>query len=275
MERTEGVVAIDGKTLRGAIAKTGRFPFVHIVSAFARANGVVLGQLRTSEKSNEITAIPRLIESLMLSGAVVTIDAAGCHNAIMDGIVEAEADFVIGVKLNQPTLHEDMSVAFHEVDLGRTTATRAETEGQGHGRGEHRRAEVLTANGLLSDPAKWEHVGSLIRLTTERFHNGKATESTRYYVSSISELTPERALALVREHWSIENRLHWCLDVQFREDECRCRAENLAENLVVVRHVALNLLRQAKKMRGGIDGRRMKCCYSDAAREAVLAGTSV
>lgn len=270
--RTEGVVAIDGKTVRGAVARGNDRAFVHMVSAFGSANGMVLGQLRTAEKSNEITAIPRLIESLKLDGAVVTIDAGGCHKKIVEAIDEANADFVIGVKANQPTLLEDMSVAFHDVDNGVIDSEKWESEEVAHGRGEMRSCQVLEAQGRLSDTEKWSKINSLIRIVSERFVGGRPTQNIRFYISSLKALEPQRALELVRAHWSIENRLHWCLDVQFDEDKCRVYADNAAENLVVTRHIALNLLRQATFLPGGIMGRRMQCCSSDPKRERVLAG---
>lgn len=272
VERINGVVAIDGKTVRGAVAPGEDRSFVHMVSAFGTANGMVLGQLRTEEKSNEITAIPRLLESLMLEGAIVTIDAGGCYTTVTDAVDKAGAKFVIGVKANQPTLLDDISVAFQNVDDGVVDCQIAQSEERAHGRGEVRSCQVLAAEGYLSDAGKWEDVESFIRIVSERFVDGKPTHNVRYYISSIDGLDAERALDLVRDHWAIENRLHWCLDVQFDEDKCRVYAMNAVENLVVVRHIALNLLRQATFLPGGIKGRRMQCATSDRKRERVLGG---
>ena len=268
----KGVVAVDGKALRRAIRRGEKQAFVHMVSAFSAANGLVYGQLKTDEKSNEITAIPELLKHLCLNGVVVTIDAAGCQEKITKQIVEQGGDFVISVKANQPTLQEDIDVAFHDVDIngGDGFASTHETEKLAHGRGEWRRCEVLPAMKALAHAEKWEPVRSLIRVTSERIVKGSKTLESRYYISSLENFDAERALAMIRSHWSIENRLHWNLDVSFREDECRVYAANAAENLVVVRHIALNLLRSVKGVNGGIASRRMQSAYDDTVREKVL-----
>ena len=268
----EGVVAIDGKTLRRAIRRGDKQAFVHMVSAFSAANGLVYGQLKTDEKSNEIRAIPQLLKHLCLNGVVVTIDAAGCQEKIVKQIVEQGGDFVIGVKANQPTLQEDIRVAFHKVDMhvGGGFRSTVETEKPAHGRGEWRRCEVLSVTAALTHAEKWASVRSLIRVTSERIVKGNKTLKSRYYICSIEPLDASRALEMTRRHWAIENRLHWNLDVSFREDECRVYAANAAENLVVVRHIALNLLRSVKGIDGGIVSRRMQSAYNDAVREKVL-----
>jgi len=267
-----GVVAVDGKTLRRAIRRGESRAFVHMVSAFSAANGLVYGQVKTDEKSNEITAIPELLKHLCLSGAIVTIDAAGCQENIIKQIVEQGGDFVIGVKANQPTLQEDIDVAFHSVDLDSESnfASTYEVEKPAHGRGEWRRCEVLPAINALTHAEKWEPVKSIIRVTSERILGDKKTLDSRYYISSIEDLNAAKALDMVRNHWAVENRLHWNLDVSFREDECRVYAKNASENLVVVRHIALNLLRSVKSVKGGIGARRMQSAYSDAIRMKVL-----
>jgi len=271
-KNVDGVVAVDGKTLRGAIRRGDNKSFVHMVSAFGSANGLVYGSVKVSEKSNEIEAMPRLLELLYLEGALVTIDAMGCQADVMDKIVERGGDFLITVKANQPTLGEDLGVAFHDVDIrgGKGFASVHETERAAHGRGEWRRCEVLPADGSVSNQEKWKHIRSLIRVTSERRLKGTVTTESRYFVSSVVELDAERALASTRAHWSIENQLHWTLDVAFSEDACRVWANNAAENLVVLRHVALNLLRSVKGVRGGIAARRKAAGYSDAARIQVM-----
>ena len=271
-ESIEGVVAVDGKTLRRAIARGEDRAFVHMVSAFASANSLVLGQVKTGEKSNEITAIPRLLELLHLEGAIVTIDAEGCQEAIANKIHERGGDFVLAVKSNQPTLFEDIAVAFHEVDIAgkQEFDSQFETEEVGHGRGEYRRCETLAADDALTHKEKWKHVRTLIRVTSERRGVGEPTTNERVFVSSVEALDAERALALTRAHWSIENRLHWNLDVSFREDECRVYAANAAENLVVVRHIALNLLRSVQGLSGGIASKRNQAAWTDSVRERVL-----
>lgn len=271
-ECIEGVVAVDGKTLRRAIARGEDRAFVHMVSAFASANSLVLGQVKTAEKSNEITAIPRLLELLHLEGAIVTIDAEGCQEAIAIEIHERGGDFVLAVKGNQPTLFEDIAIAFHEVDIAgkQEFASQFETEEVGHGRGEYRCCQTLDVGDALTHKEKWKHVRTLIRVTSERRGVGEPTTNERVFVSSIEGLDAQRALSLTRAHWSIENKLHWNLDVSFREDECRVYAANAAENLVVIRHIALNLLRSVQGLSGGIASKRNQAAWTDDVRARVL-----
>lgn len=271
VDRRPGVIAVDGKTLRGAKQRGAKSSLIHMVSAFASATGMVIGQLKTDEKSNEITAIPRLIEALDIAGGTVTIDAGGCHAAIIDAILERGADFVIGVKRNQQTLLDDCDVAFHDADLAKLNLDEYTTQERGHGRGERRVCQVLPAATRLTASDKWHGIKTLIRITSERFVDGAPSENIRFYVSS-RELTAKQALNLVRAHWGIENRVHWCLDTQFDEDHNRIYARHAAENLVVVRHLVLNLLRGASFISGGIKARRMQCAISDSARSRVLAG---
>lgn len=270
----EDVIAVDGKTLRGAIKRGNDRSFVHMVSAFASTNAVVLGQVRTSEKSNEISAIPQLLETLHLKGNVVTIDAIGCQTRIARQIAQAGGDFVIAVKDNQPTLHADVIDAFREVDSAETGAFHSQCVVEGkkaHGREERRECHILRAQDLLEQPDKWTDVKSLVRVVARRTVGNKESEvSERYFISSISELSADRALAITRAHWAIENQLHWSLDVAFREDDCRIYAENAAENLVVVRHVALNMLRSVQGLSGGIASKRNQAAWTDEVRERVL-----
>lgn len=272
--RIKGVVAIDGKTLRGAIRRGDSKSFVHMVTAFGAANGVVYGSEKTDEKSNEITAIPRLLKLLHLEGAIITMDAMGCQAAILEEVVERQGNYVVAVKSNQPTLADDISIAFAEADrkpgAGLITSSK-ETDGRSHGRGETRRCEVMDAKRWTSDKAKWKTVRSLVRVVYERRLHGRVTEDVRYFVSSIAGLTATEALAITRTHWAIENKLHWVLDVVFQEDRSRVWAENAAENLARLRHFALNMLRAADALpKKGISGRRNLAAWSDSAREIIL-----
>ena len=243
-----------------------------MVSAFSVANGLVYGQIKTDEKSNAIPAIAELLKHLCLKGVVVTIDAAGCQEKITKKIVEQGGDFIIGVKANQPTLQQDIDVAFHDVDIngGKGLASISEAENLAHGRGEWRRCEVVSATKKLTHSEKWKPMRSLIRVTSERIVKSSKKLESRYYMSSFKDFDAERALAMTRSHWSIENRLHWNLDVSFQEDKCRVYAANTVENLVVVRHIALHLLRSVKDVDGGIVSRRMQSAYDDTVREKVL-----
>jgi predicted transposase YbfD/YdcC len=272
--RVKGGVAIDGKTLRGAIRPGDSKSFVHMVTAFGAANGVVYGSEKTDEKSNEITAIPRLLKLLHLDGAIITMDAMGCQTAILEEVVERKGNYVVAVKSNQPTLADDISIAFSEADrkpAARLITSSKETDGRSHGRGEKRRCEVIDAQRWISDQKKWKTVRSLVRVVYERRLQGRVTEDVRYFVSSIAGLTATDALAITRTHWAIENKLHWVLDVVFQEDRSRVWAENAAENLARLRHFALNMLRAADALpKKGISGRRNLAAWSDSARELIL-----
>lgn len=270
----EGVVAIDGKTARGAVRRGDNRSFVHMVSAFCVANGLVYGQVKVNEKSNEITAIPKLLDLLSVKGALVTIDAMGCQVAIAEKIAERGGDFLIAAKGNQETLFEDLGVAFHDVDIrgGDGFASSHETEELAHGRGEWRKCDVLDAEGHITHFDKWELVKSIVRVQSERRLTKTAEPEvhSRYYISSLEAPDACKVLEATRNHWAIENNLHWQLDVSLCEDQCRVYAENAAENLVVVRHIALNLLRSVKGLAGGIGAKQGQAAWSDAAREKIL-----
>jgi predicted transposase YbfD/YdcC len=270
------VVAIDGKTLRRAWDKHSGGEFVHMVSAWASANRMVLGQVRTDSKSNEISAIPHLLELLSIRGAIVTIDAIGCQTKIAEQIVDQGADYLLAVKENQPQLLKAVRESFESLDPRKTgkRASFCETQEYGHGRSEIRRCSVGAAKSTAQLPEQWSSVASIVRIEAERTDGTKAVqESTRYYVSS-RVLSAKEALASARAHWSVENGLHWVLDVAFREDDSRARAENAAENFAVIRHIALNLLRASTTKRIGIKVRRFKAACSDAFLAQVLCGTS-
>ena len=268
------VVAIDGKTLRRSFRDAGNKAFVHMVSAWATSKGAVLGQLRTEAKSNEITAIPRLLELLQLKGAVVTIDAAGCQKEIADKIVDSGADYVLAVKDNQPTLRADIDASFaaatEREDFERVVDF-AETLEKGHGRTETRRCMVYRDLSNISQREKWANLGCIILIDAERTVNGETSSERRLYISSNQRLSAKDALTTVRRHWGIENGLHWVLDLAFREDECRVRAGNAAENFAVLRHFTINLLKKTKS-KGGIRIRRLKAGWDNAFLLQILFG---
>jgi predicted transposase YbfD/YdcC len=254
------VVAIDGKTLRGS-RQSGKKQLVHMVSAWASANNLVLGQRKVDDKSNEITAIPKLLAALELSGTVVTIDAMGCQKSIAEKIVEKKADYILAVKENQQLLREDIKDSFRML----TADTVAEEIDCGHGRVERRRCAVLGDLTLLDKPGDWKGLRSLVRIEAQRFHKatGKTEQETRYYISSLSpDATPLNQL--VRQHWGIENKLHWVLDVAFGEDLSRKRAGNAAQNFSLLNRIALNLLKQEKTLKRGIKGKRLKAAWDPA-----------
>ena len=275
VEVTKGeVVAIDGKTLRRSFRDAGNKAFVHMVSAWAASNRVVLGQVKTEEKSNEITAIPRLLEVLHIKGAVVTIDAMGCQKEIAEKIVRGGADYMLAVKDNQPTLLADIQAAFAAATDDPNfdnIVNFAETTNKGHGRTEVRRCLACYDLALISRRADWMKLGCVVLVEVDRTVGDKTSTEQRYYISSQKRLPAKTALATVRAHWGIENRLHWVLDLAFREDDCRIRAGNAAENFAVLRHFTMNLLKNVQS-KVGIKTRRLQAGWDHQFLLHVLAG---
>ena len=252
------VVAIDGKTLRRSFRNADRTAFVHMVSAWATGNRMVLGQVKTEDKSNEITAIPRLLELLRLEGCLVTIDAMGCQKDIASKIVDRGADYMLGVKDNQPTLSATISGMFEEAlrdpDFP-TPANHHTTSEKAHGRTDVRRCWTMAIDPECGAPLdEWTKAKSIVLVERQRTVDGKTSTERRHYITSRSRISAKAALAATRAHWGIENQLHWVLDVAFREDDCRIRAGHAAENFTVIRHIAVNLL---KAVQGGLDGKKL------------------
>lgn len=267
------VIAIDGKTLRRAVDKARGGAFVHMVSAWSTANGVVLGQVATSEHSNEITAIPRLLELLELKNCLVTIDAIGCQTEIVDAIVARGGDYLISVKDNQPKLNAAVSATFDAaLSANRWPKdSHAMSEESSHGRTDVRRCWVLEVDDSFPERDRWKGLAKIVYVERESVVGGKKSVGMRLFITSRASLTAKEALAAVRSHWQVENKVHWTLDVAFREDESRLRAENAAENLAVVRHTALNLLRNVKGSKVGIKNRRLEAGWSEEFLMKVLA----
>jgi predicted transposase YbfD/YdcC len=258
------VVAIDGKTLRRSFQEAGSSAFVHMVSAWATGNGLVLGQVKTEEKSNEITAIPQLLHLLNVKGCLVTTDAMGCQKQIAKDIKGAGADYLLAVKDNQPTLNvEVMSIFDHcRRDPKAFGVDFHETRDRGHGRTEIRRCWTTDMVESLSQGSEWEGLSSLVMIEAERTVAGTTSTDCRYFISSRKEFSAKEALQAAREHWGIENELHWVLDVVFREDDCRIRAGNAAENFAVMRHLSLNLFKSLKDSKLSIKIRRMSAAWN-------------
>lgn len=235
------VVAIDGKTLRGSYNRDDRQSTIHMVSAYASANQLVLGQLKTDAKSNEITAIPALIQMLDLRGAIVTIDAMACQTKIAKAITSKGGDYLLAVKGNQGSLASAVQAAFAPYRCSPIEIGKYQIEKQ-KGRIEARTCHVLSASELEGDFSAWDRLSSIVMIENYRAAKGKAPElEYRYYISS-AKLSPEQAGDAIRAHWGIES-MHWILDVSMREDACQIYRENAAENLAGLRHMALNMLR--------------------------------
>jgi len=262
------IINIDGKRLRGSGDERLGKRAIYMVSAWAEENKLVLGQRKVDEKSNEITAIPELLKMLALSGCLVTIDAIGTQTNIAKTIVEANADYVLSVKENQGHLYEDISVLF-AVDQAQNfkyaSFEYAKTTNKGHGRIDIRECwstshpEYLN---LIRNGQNWIGLKSIAMVICTRIIDGKETRRVRFYISSLPS-NADRLLYAVRRHWSIENELHWVLDVAMNEDHSRVRKDQSPENFAVLRHIALNLLKHEKTAKGGIHAKQLQAAWKE------------
>ena len=253
------VVSLDGKRLCNS-GVDGKKGFIHMVSAWCNANNMVLGQVKTDEKSNEITAIPVLLDLLVLEGAIVTIDAMGCQQQIAEKIIDCKADYVLAVKENQPHLLDDIKEAFEQTANAESHSSLEKS----HGRIEKRTCKVITDTDWICKQANWKNLQSIIRVESERtiLATGQHQREIRYYIASLPD-SPESFLSITRQHWSIENKLHWSLDVTFKEDLSTKQAGNAAENFSTITKVALNLLKNNKSKKLSINKKRLLCSWDN------------
>jgi predicted transposase YbfD/YdcC len=241
----EGVVAIDGKTVRRSGKKAGK-DAIHMVSAFAASQRLVLGQVKVAEKSNEIVAIPKLLDMLVIEGAIVTIDAMGCQRAIARKIVEKKADYVFGLKGNQGSLRDDVELLVKEQrtrNFVDSKISRAETIDADNGRIETRTITVIHDVEWLRKRHDWPALNAIAIVESTREFGGKIERETRYYITSLVMLAHLLG-PVIRSHWAIENSLHWVMDMVFRDDECRVRKNHAPANFTTIKHMAYNLLRK-------------------------------
>ena len=267
------IVPIDGKTLRRSHDKGRDKSAIHMVSAWSTTHGVVLGQEKTNEKSNEITAIPELLEVLELKGCIVTLDAMGCQKDIVEKIVAKKADYVVALKGNQSTFHEEVKEYF---DTCFTESFQSvphdfyEERDMGHGRLEHRQCWVIHAKQpYFNERKSWKNLTSIAMVVSERDFGDKKTRETRFFISSLQP-DAKQILSAVRQHWAVENSLHWVLDMTFREDESRIRRGKSAENLAIIRHMALNVLKKDKSIQASIKRKKLLAAFDDKFRTTLI-----
>ena len=262
------IIAIDGKTLRRSHDRFLGREAIQMVSAWAQEDHLVLGQVKVEEDSNEIGAIPRLLKMLNLAGCTVTIDAIGCQKEFAGMITDGGGDYVLAVKKNQGHLYRDLQELFEEIDhpdVAFIEHDYYESISKDHGRVEIRRCWTLSDQDCLDylqDGDKWRGVQSLVMVESERIIQGERSKQARYYISSLPGEAKE-LLAAVRGHWGIENSLHWVLDIAFREDESRLRKDNGAENMAILRHLALNLIKQEKTSKGSVKAKRLRAGWDN------------
>jgi len=259
------LIAIDGKTLRRSLDTANGQAAIHMVSAWCAANHLVLGQIATDAKSNEITAIPELLKLLDITDAVVTIDAAGCQKKIAQRIVEQGGHYLLQLKGNQGGLHQETVALFDQCltdDCHGVAYRTAKTLNKGHGRIEQRQLWATSEVNWFAEKGQWKNLRSLLRVRAQRTVGPQTSTEDRYYITDLPADDPAGLLAYIRAHWGVENNLHWCLDISFREDERRIRQGHAAENFSRLSRIALNLLKGQTKHKVGIKTKRLCCGWS-------------
>jgi len=269
----EGVIAIDGKTIRRSGNKRSGKAAIHLVSAFAARQRLVLGQVKVAEKSNEIIAIPKLLDMLAIEGAIVTIDAMGCQREIAQKIIDKKADYVLALKGNQGSLREDVEVFAAEQkarNFADTTISQDTTIDGDHGRIETRTTTVIHEVAWLRERHNWPGLNAVVMVESSREVGGKTEQETRYYITSLV-LLAHLLGPVVRSHWSVENSLHWVMDMVFRDDECRVRTDHAPANFAAIKHMAQNLLRNAPG-KSSVRSRRKAAGWDDDFLASLIAG---
>lgn len=264
----EELIAIDGKRICGSYESRSGTLASHILSAYASSHQLCIGQVATHQKSNEITAIPQLLNSIDIQSSIISIDAMGCQKNIAAKIVAKKADYILAVKGNQKYLHDELVDVFGSKQEFQCHSTLE----SGHGRIEKRTATVVNTDNLYKDLGNWPKVGSLIKIETERYtkSNQNTTTQTRYYISSCRHFSAEKMNQLIRQHWSIENKLHWHLDVSFGEDDARKRIGNAAKNFNLILKTALALLKRDRTNKLSVKRKGLRASFDAKYREMLL-----
>lgn len=254
------IVNMDGKTLRGS--RCGDYNAIHMISAFASKTGIVLGQLRVKEKSNEISAVPQLLDLINVQGCTITSDAMSCQKKTVQKIVDNGCDYVICLKGNQGTLHEDVKLYFESAlkEKELFPLMNKNTLDKGHGRIEKRRYYLTKDVEWIENRSEWAGLNAIGMVQNTRIIGDVETTENRFFISSVTDVN--HFAEAVRKHWNIENNLHWCLDEIFNEDKCRMRVDNSAENLAVIRHIALNLYKSFQS-KLSTKAKRFHCSFDD------------
>lgn len=267
-----GVIAIDGKQARRT--KDAKKRPLHVASAFSHECGLVMGQLACEEKSNEITAIPKLLEMLDIKGCIVTIDAMGTQKEIAEKITEKEADYILALKENQKTLYNDVKLYIDEIYKDKEmleSKNYHKTIGKGHGRIETRECIIPEEINWLDNKQDWKGIKGIGAIYCVTEENGHKSKQSHYFIYSCKGLQAKEIMEYKRNHWSIENSLHWVLDMAFREDESRARKDNSAENYNVIRQIALNILKSETSFKGSITDKQFKCLLDNNYLDKIVA----
>ena len=279
IDLAKSIIAIDGKSLCGSIDRKNHKNPIHLVSAWASDYKIMLGQVKTEEKSNEITAIPKLLNLIDVQDAIITIDAMGCQKKIAKKIIQQKADYILSLKDNQSSLFKDVKSIFSTATEGEKKfkkmlhLCRVEKD-RGHGRIERRRYTLLSPRNITEFQTRWPGMNAIGMVESTRTINGIKTPHIRFFITSLSYESVDDFVRGVRTHWDIENNLHWSLDISFNEDNSRVRAGHSAQNLAIVRRIALNLLKQEKTHKGGITRKRKSSGWDHKYLLTVLNGGS-
>lgn len=271
VKEIKGVVAVDGKQARRT--KDGQKKPLHVVSAFSHECGLILGQIACEEKSNEITAIPELLEMLEIKGCIITIDAMGTQTAIAEKIISKEADYILVLKENKKTLYNDVKLylddIYQEKELLESENYHKTVE-KGHGRIEIRECVISEEISWLHNKSAWKGLHGIGAIYSSIEENGQKSKQSHYFIYSCKGLNAQQIMKYKRNHWSIENNLHWVLDMSFREDESRARKDNSAENFNVIRHIAYNILKADTSFKGSFTDKQFKCLLDSSYLDKIV-----